>query len=456
MGWLGSFFSKVSTGITSTFKAVKQAATTVIDTAKSGLKYVNNKINQAQNYIMNETSIGRKVKEVSSYVMKNTIIGKAVSFIGDTYQSASKILLDNPVGRLLQKGKEWFDNTSVGKFVKEVTPWLGVATTFLGGVGGVIGKVVNNVSKVKQACEGLPQKILNGITQSPVYQNISRVVKQIDRGIKQQMGGVLGKVSDKAANAQKVYKDIQQEISNNLSSISQNISTTANQTDGFLKQIDNLTTPLNQLNNFKKYTPAVDNLIKIKPKYLNLLQKEQQQIPNVSSNPLIDSYLQKFSKYNDEQKSLNKFMQTFKIIKDNPAKSSLSRDQNLNSLLQNKSIAISQINFNRNNNPMFDTNGHTIDGYMTLNNNTREHQRFVIENGQLFGCKTPNTSQHTVIKGFSGSLNPLETKQFNLQAFCADNQLSWPKNSSDYEFSNIKVRNFDENIDQRKVWDMTS
>lgn len=60
------------------------------------------------------------------------------------------------------------------------------------------------------------------------------------------------------------------------------------------------------------------------------------------------------------------------------------------------------------------------------------------------------------MRGIKGELNPLQTKSFELQAFCADSCLSWPHDSFDYDLTSFKLKGFDKETDQSKAWRMTS
>jgi len=55
-----------------------------------------------------------------------------------------------------------------------------------------------------------------------------------------------------------------------------------------------------------------------------------------------------------------------------------------------------------------------------------------------------------------GELNPLESKNFALQAFCADSSLKWPHDSYDYVLTSFKLKGFTKETDQDQAWNMTS
>ena len=104
MGFWGSLWSGVKAVGNFCAKAV-EVVTKPITMVTS---YVGKKLNQAKDWFLEETSIGRKIYQGYNFVMENTGIRKGLNWVKEKVSSA----------------KEWFDNTSVGKCVNAVMPLI--------------------------------------------------------------------------------------------------------------------------------------------------------------------------------------------------------------------------------------------------------------------------------------------------------------------------------------------
>ena len=57
----------------------------------------------------------------------------------------------------------------VGRFINKIGPIVSIASYCLGGVGGIIGKVVSYSNKIYNAYNGLPGLVFNNVVSSPIF-----------------------------------------------------------------------------------------------------------------------------------------------------------------------------------------------------------------------------------------------------------------------------------------------
>ncbi|KAL4449703.1 hypothetical protein ABPG74_008076 [Tetrahymena malaccensis] len=176
-----------------------------------------------------------------------------------------------------------------------------------------------------------------------------------------------------------------------------------------------------------------------------VLQNEKYK-QGASSANTINSYTKKYSNFFEP---FEKFKNVFEYMEDD--KFPVNGVKSLNSLLGDGQLKLQEIYFNKNN----QGSSHTIDGKLSLTNQSGYPSKFFIPEGQIFGNKQ-NNQQHVVVRGFQGNLRSNETKTFYIEGFCADKQLSWPNQNTNYEPTNLKLKKFNNNTTQSEVWDQTN
>ncbi|KAL4489760.1 hypothetical protein ABPG72_022400 [Tetrahymena utriculariae] len=493
-------FSKVTNFVAKTANTIGMVANKAVHAISKGVSFVTDKINQTSKFLLEKTSIGRALTKGYNWLMNDTFIGKGIKYIGQKVNTMSQYFFEETqIGRGLVKLKKWVDSTPVGKFINKIQPIVNIASYCFGGVGGIIGKSLNYAQKFYQATNNFSQSLINKITQNPLIQYASKGYKQatkyvtnckqfieqklppfILKGdrvvdfIKRQSPWIgaganfikkIGSFGIESVKSIPFVKQSQQYYNTNLS---RKLNTFLFKPADFLynkvakpivktvfnasKYAISSTDLYKNVNKSVNILRAHEKLTKEMPEVKNIILREQN-IPNMSSKSTLDSYIKKYST-NDATHGVQKFLRTFEII--NNQQRDHEKEKSLNSLVRDSQIDVLSISFNKNQRDYLNQKEHSIDGIINLKNNTKEKCQFRILDGQVFGCKIANTSQHTVVRGIYGELEPLETKQFNLEAFCGDAKLSWPRNVSDYELSSFKLNNFNGQTDQGATWRMTS
>ncbi|KAL4441094.1 hypothetical protein ABPG74_002044 [Tetrahymena malaccensis] len=492
-------FNKATSFVSKTVETIGTATNKVVNAISNGASLVTDKISEKKNFFLEKTFIGRQSKKGYNWLMGQSFIDKSTKYIGEKLQKMFHYFdIETHIGRGLVKLKKWAGSTQLGKYFNRIGPILSIISFFLGVFELVIGiilgfakffisnnkfiqiqlrKIANNrfikfflkgyiyTTKCFDCCYQLVELILILL----IYKSdkIVNFVKRQNSWVGQCINFIKN-IGSFGVESAKSISFVQQSQKYYNTNISTKLNTYLFQPADFLyikvgkpalKILFILLIKVIQstqlYSNVKKSVNilrAGEKLTQDMPEIKQILKIEQN-IPNVSSKSAIDSYIKKYSPENPTL-GVQKFVKTFEII--NKQQEENEQIKNLNSLVKEQSIDVISINFNKNENEYLQGNKHSIDGVIQLKNNKQEMCQFKILDGQVFGCKVPGTSQHTVIRGIKGELGPLETISFHLEAFSSDARLSWPRNKSDYELSSIKLKNFNKNTSQGDTWDMTS